>query len=96
MSFPLSSQSMLKSKRTSLVRETRIEVPMTRRCTPARKSSSMARAGAVRIVFFIKEKLHKGSIKGAWREVIFSCKVKIGMDRKIEMKVPERENHGWR
>ena len=87
---------MLKSKRTSLVRETRIEVPMTRRCTPARKSSSMARAGAVRIILFIQEKLHKGSIKGEWHEVIFSCKVKIGMDRKIEMKVPERENHGWR
>ena len=44
MSFPLSSQSMLKSKRTSRVRETRMEVPMTRLCTPARKSRSMVRA----------------------------------------------------
>ena len=35
---------MLKSKRTSRVRETRMEVPMTRLCTPARKSRSMARA----------------------------------------------------
>ena len=35
---------MLKSKRTSRVRETRMEVPITRLCTPARKSRSMVRA----------------------------------------------------
>ena len=55
MSFPASSQSMAKSKRTSLALPTKMEGATTRRCMPSTKSTTSTSVEAVKNGWFRSE-----------------------------------------